>query len=354
MLPAPSDPNLESLQARVAGLIPQLPSLKHGKRIQQSLSTLLEMAAEEWDVLDWKILSAALQDLQRGFEVFYPYRHIRKIAMFGSARILPESPEYDLAVNFARCVTGHGFMVITGAGPGIMAAGNQGAGIGQSFGLNVQLPLEDQSNAFIAGDDKLIHFKYFFTRKLFFLRESDAIALFPGGFGTLDEAFESLTLMQTGKFGPAPLVLIDRPGGHYWHDWETFIKTQLLSRRLISPDDLSLYTITDSLDIACQTIADFYRVYHSSRYVGDQFVIRLKLPLSDWEIAQLNQDFPDVIGRGKIEKSAALPEEKGDETENLPRLVFEFNRQNFGRLYQLIHQINQMGVSVVTTHPEEK
>lgn len=355
MLPASSDSEVEVLQARVKDLIEQFPNLKHQKWIQRSLSTLLQMAGEDWEALDWKIVASSLQDLRRGCEVFYPYRHIRKIAVFGSSRISNDTSEYQLAVNFAHCVTAAGFMVLTGAGAGVMAAANQGAGAKQSFGLNIQLPFADQTNDFIAGDPKLIHFKYFFTRKLFFLRESDAIALFPGGFGTLDEAFETLTLMQTGKFDPAPLVLIDKPGGHYWHDWENFVQTQLLRRGLISADDLSFYQITDNLEVACQIITDFYRVYHSSRYVKDQFVLRLKSELSDAEVAQLNTDFPDLLSQGKIEKSLALPAEQGDETEQFPRLIFNFNRKNFGRLYQLIRQINQLGVtSEATLHPEQK
>ncbi|NEP04971.1 MAG: LOG family protein [Okeania sp. SIO4D6] len=219
---------VESIEAEVTKLVKNLPTLKHEKWIKRSLSTIVSMASEELDRLDWKILAASLQDMEKGFEIFYPYRHIRKITIFGSARTSPEAPEYQMAVNFARRITRQGFMVMTGGGGGIMQAGNEGAGAEKSFGLNIQLPFEKESNPFIEREQKLINFKYFFTRKLFFLRESDALALFPGGFGTLDEAFESLTLTQTGKYGPAPLVLIDCPGGNYWHDWNDFIHKQLL------------------------------------------------------------------------------------------------------------------------------
>lgn len=346
---------VDSLQAEVRALIEQLPSLKHEKWIGRSLSSLVRMAAEEFDTLDWKILSASLLDMERGFQIFYPYRHVRKICIFGSARTPPEAQEYQMAADFARRVSQQGFMVLTGAGGGIMQAGNEGAGAERSFGLNIQLPFEQTSNPFIEGDRKLINFKYFFTRKLFFLRESDALAMFPGGFGTLDETFECLTLAQTGKFGPAPLVLIDHPGGDYWHDWHAFIDKQLLRRRLISADDPSIYTITDNIETACKAISDFYRVYHSSRYVKELLVIRLKSELSDGDVEKLNDQFHDILVQGKIEKSPALAAEAGDETEHLPRLVLHFNQLDIGRLYQLISTINTLGATTPeTSHPEQK
>ncbi|NEP80158.1 MAG: LOG family protein [Okeania sp. SIO3B3] len=334
---------VESIEAEVTKLVKNLPTLNHEKWIKRSLSTIVSMAGEELNRLDWKILSASLQDMEKGFEIFYPYRHIRKITIFGSARTSPEAPEYQMAVNFARRITEQGFMVMTGGGGGIMQAGNEGAGAEKSFGLNIQLPFEHKSNPFIEGDQKSIKFKYFFTRKLFFLRESDALALFPGGFGTLDEAFESLALTQTGKYGPAPLVLIDCPGGNYWHDWNDFMQKQLVRRGLISPEDPSLYTITDNLEEACQAIVNFYRIYHSSRYVGEKLVIRLNSELSESDVEFLNQEFSDILTMGRIEKSKALPEELGDETVDLPRLVLNFNQKYSGRLYQMIAQINKTG-----------
>lgn len=343
------------LADELAELIEQLPALKHRKWIQRALEVLVRITGEEIDRLDWKILTTALEDLEQGFLTFYPYRHIRKITIFGSARLSPQSSEYQLAVQFARCVTQLGFMVLTGAGGGIMQAGNEGAGRDYSFGLNIQLPFEQHTNPFIIGDPKLINFKYFFTRKLFFLRESDAVALFPGGFGTQDEAFETLTLCQTGKYGPAPLVLIDEPEGDYWQSWQESIKKNLLQRNLISSEDLSLYTITNSLQEACDVIRNFYCVYHSSRYVDGLFVMRLNWQLTDEHIEQLNQEFSDILLKGKIEKSLALPPEMGDETQDLPRLVFYFNQKNYGRLYQLINQINQLGSCLrVEKHPEWK
>lgn len=349
------DPALKSLQTQLTALIDQLPTLQHGKWIQRALSVLLRLAGEEIDRLDWKILTASIQDMERAFQVFYPYRHVRKVTIFGSARIAPGTPEYKLASEFARYLVQQGFMVMTGAGSGIMEAGHEGAGPEMSFGLNIQLPFEQGANSFIQGDPKLIDFKYFFTRKLFFLRESDAIALFPGGFGTQDEAFECLTLCQTGRSGPVPLVLIDKPGGNYWQDWDAYIRNHLIQRRLISPEDTSLYTVTDDLNVAYEAIDSFYRLYHSSRYVGDLLVIRLKSELSDDQVEQLNENFSDILVKGRIEKSKALPQETPDETADLPRLILYFNQRDFGRLYQLLATISQMGASSpAATHPELK
>jgi uncharacterized protein (TIGR00730 family) len=346
---------LESLQTELSELITQLPSMKHGGLIQQALTTLMRMAEVEADRLDWKILNASLQDMEQAFRVFYPYRHVRKISIFGSARLAPDSPGYQVAVDFAKCVTQQGFMVITGGGPGIMQAGNEGATAEKSFGLNIRLPFEQGSNPFIEGDRKLVNFKYFFTRKLFFLRESDALALFPGGFGTLDEAFECITLMQTGKSELVPLVLIDQPGGNYWHSWETYMKDHLLKQGLISPDDLNLYTITDRIDVACEAIASFYRVFHSSRYVGEQLVLRLNSELSDAAVDDLNHQFGDMLVSGKIVKSLPLPQESRVSSVELPRLVMHFNQRDFGRLYQMIRMINQLGKPTPETlHPEHK
>ena len=352
---SPSDSALQSLQKDLAALIEQLPTLEHRKWIQRALAALMRLAGEEIERLDWKILTASVEDMERAFQVFYRYRHVRKVTIFGSARIGSDTPEYKLASEFARYLTQQGFMVITGAGGGIMEAGNEGAGPEKSFGLNIQLPFEQGANPFIEGDPKLINFKYFFTRKLFFLRESDAIALFPGGFGTQDEAFECLTLCQTGRSGPIPLVLIDRAGGTYWKEWDSYIRKHLIQRSLVSPDDTSLYTITDNVEVAYEAINNFYRVYHSSRYVGDQLVIRLKSELSDADVEQLNANFSDILVKGRIEKSRALSQETPDETAELPRLVLYFNRRDSGRLYQLIATISQMGASSpAATHPERK
>ena len=346
----------ESLQADIAELIARLPTLKNRQLIQQALATIVRLADTEIERLDWKILSAALVDMERGFQLFYNYRHVRKITVFGSARLASDTPEYQMALKFARAVSQLGFMVMTGGGGGIMQAGHEGAGRENSFGLNIQLPFEQLANPFIEGDPKLINFKYFFTRKLFLLKESDAIALFPGGFGTQDEAFECMTLTQNGKFGPVPLVLIDRPGGDYWRSWSEYIDKQLVQNGLVSPEDPSLYTVTDNLDVACDVITRFYQVYHSCRYVGNKLVIRLKTDISDAQVEQLNANFSQIIVQGRIEKSQALPQEAQDETFGLPRLILYFNQRDLGRLYQMIATINQMGTPSPedAAHPERK
>lgn len=345
----------DAVKAELSDLFEALPNVKHGKLIRQVLETVLRMMGHEVERLDWKILNAALQDMEKGFKTFQPYAHTRKITIFGSARLAPDTQEYQMAREFGRQIAQRGFMVMTGAGGGIMHAGNEGAGQDNSFGLNIQLPFEQGANPIMNDDPKLIDFKYFFTRKLFFLKESDAIALFPGGFGTQDEAFEALTLIQTGKAGPLPLVLLDRPGGDYWYNWDRYLKDQLLTKRLISPHDVYLYEITEDVEKACDLITNFYQVYHSSRYVGDRLVIRLKCPLGPALLERLNRDFSDLLATGKIETSAALPEEKGDETEALPRLVMHFNHRDFGRLHLMIRLINQLGLhSPESDHPEER
>ena len=351
-----SSPDNLPLERQLSALLKNLPNHPQGKSITRTLESLIRIADQDTEDLNWKILAAAVEDLEQGFTKFFSHRHTRKIAIFGSARTQSDRDEYKMAVEFARRIAQAGFMVITGAGGGIMQAGNEGAGRDNSFGLNIRLPFEQGANEAIEGDDKLIDFKYFFTRKLFFLKESDAVALFPGGFGTQDEAFETLTLCQTGKYGPVPLVLIDKPGGDYWRTWNNYVCNQLKGNGLISDEDPSLYTITDNLDVACETIKDFYRVYHSSRYVKKLFVMRLKLKLSQETVEQLNQDFSDIITTGKIIQGIAFPEEqKEPELLDLPRLSFYFNQKSLGRLHQLIATINNSGITCeATEHPEVK
>ncbi|MGA1411397.1 MAG: LOG family protein [Prochlorotrichaceae cyanobacterium] len=345
----------QALRTSLIQLVDNLSDYAHSALIAQALETLVRIADHDMERLDWKILIGSLQDMDRAFGVFHPYRHTRKIAVFGSARTVSTAPEYQMALDFSKRMAQQGFMVMTGAGGGIMEAANQGAGRDYSFGLNVHLPFEQEANPYVRGDEKLLQFKYFFTRKLFFLRETDAIAVFPGGFGTQDEAFEVLTLTQTGKFGPAPMIFVDRPGGEYWHQWSRYIEEQLLGNGLISPEDPSLYTITDRLEVACQAIVDFYRVYHSSRYVHQNFVMRLKTELSDQQVAELNDTFADLLVSGTIAKTKVLDTEQRDGTENLPRLIFHFNQRDLGRLYQMIMRINQMGATAPeSSHPEQK
>ncbi len=290
---------------------------------------------------DYKLMNRSLKEMRIANEVFYPYRHQQKVGVFGSARTDPEEPEYKAAVEFSDKMREAGFMTITGAGPGIMAAGNEGAGREHSFGLDISLPFEASANAFINGDEKLIDFDYFFTRKLSFVKESDAVAAFPGGFGTMDEIFETLTLIQTGKAAIYPLVLIDAKGGKYWKFWQQFIVEHLSRLKLISDDDFHLYMVTDDVDEAVAEIVKFYSTFHSYRYCGDRLVIRLKKKLSDEKMKSLSEEFGDIIKSGEFEQCDPLPEEANEpRLADLPRLVFRHRRRNFGRLRKFIDAIN--------------
>lgn len=295
---------------------------------------------------DVKILSRTLQELRYAFKVFSPYRQRRKVTIFGSARTSPDHPAYQQAVLFSRRMAAEGWMVITGAASGIMEAGHVGAGRENSLGLNILLPFEQAANPVIAGDPKLVHMKYFFTRKLMFVKETSALCCLPGGFGTLDEGLEVLTLLQTGKRDMVPVVFLDEPHGDYWAAFQEFVTRQLLRRGMISPEDLSLYRITTEVDEAVREILDFYRVYHSMRYVHRRLVMRLTQPLGAEVIDQLNTGFADLLAEGKFELSGPLEEEREErELAALPRLVFTFNRSSFGRLRQLIDTINRAAMS---------
>lgn len=290
---------------------------------------------------DAKVIQTALRELRYAFRLYAPYAATRKVTIFGSARTQPDKKEYQQAVEFGAKMAEAGFMVITGAGPGIMQAGHEGAGPERSFGANIRLPWEQGANPVIAEDKKLVTFKYFFTRKLTFIRHSDAIALFPGGFGTLDEGYEALTLMQTGKSQLMPLVLIDKPGGTYWKTWDRHVREHLLRDALISPDDLDLYAITDSADEAVRIITRFYRNFHSTRFVRDLLVIRMQHTPTDTAVAAMNEDFGDIIEGEAIHRIEVTPEELEDEELlDLPRIAFGFNRRDYGRLRQLIDRIN--------------
>ncbi len=290
---------------------------------------------------DVRVIQTAVRELRYSFKLFAPFAQYRKVTIFGSARTAPNKIEYRQAIDFARKMAAENFMVITGAGPGIMSAGHEGAGAERSFGVNIRLPWEQSANAIMLKDKKLITFKYFFTRKLIFIRHSDAIALFPGGFGTMDEGYEALTLMQTGKSQLMPLVLIDRPGGSYWRVWDQNVREHLLENNLISPEDLHLYQITDDTDQAVRWITRFYRNFHSTRFVRDQFVIRLKYAPSSSAIESLNREFADIILGDKIRIIEPLPEEREHEDfVDLPRIAFGFDRKSYGRLRQMIDVLN--------------
>jgi len=307
------------------------------------LASVAGLVTDGTDRLDLKIASAALSEMRAAFRVFAPYRDTPKVTMFGSARILPDDPLYVQARSLAAALAERGWMVITGAGPGIMAAGMEGAGTDMSFGINIRLPFEQGANAFIADDPKLVEMKYFFTRKLMLMKESDGFVILPGGFGTLDEAFELLTLIQTGKAEPSPIVLLNRPGGTYWHVWDAFIRDEVASRGLISEDDCVLYRITDDVAESVHEVTRFYRNYHSRRFVGDLLVMRLRSAPTDGELAMLNTSFSDIVVRGGIERTEPLtPEVNGNDHLDLPRIAFHFDRIHHGRLRTMIDALNHL------------
>jgi uncharacterized protein (TIGR00730 family) len=312
--------------------------------VQQLKETADKLIRDHANRGDVKLLSTALKELRYAFKVFAPYRNRRKVTVFGSARVPAEDASYQQAVAFSRRVAEAGFMVITGAARGIMEAGHVGAGRENSIGVNILLPFEQYANAIIAGDNKLMHLKYFFTRKLLFVKESDAVALFPGGFGTLDEGFEVLTLVQTGKSHIFPIVLVDTPGCGYWGPWLEYVDKVLLRRNLISPPDMSLFKVTDSVEEAAQEVVTFYRVYHSMRYVRGDLVLRLQHRLSESLMTMIRSEYADILEGGTFEQTTALPAEANDpHLAQLPRLVFRFDRHNLGRLRMLIDTINREG-----------
>jgi uncharacterized protein (TIGR00730 family) len=329
------------LDERIAQFAAAIPGVKDPALLVELMTTGARIGRMNIAPGEFKLFNRALKEMRHAEEVFKPWRNIRKVAVFGSARTSPDEAEYKAAVEFTRRMREAGFMTITGAGPGIMAAGNEGAGRADSFGLNILLPFETAANEFIAGDEKLVSFNYFFTRKLSFVKESDALVGFPGGFGTMDEVFESLTLIQTGKSAIYPIILIDAKGGSYWEFWAQFIREHLLRLGLIAESDLALYKVTDDIDEAVAEIVRFYQVFHSYRYVGDKLVMRLLKPLAAGEPERLQGEFADLLKSGKFTQRDAL-EEENDEPEmaRLPRLVFRHQRRDYGRLRQLIDAIN--------------
>ncbi|MBI4372206.1 MAG: TIGR00730 family Rossman fold protein [Candidatus Omnitrophica bacterium] len=312
--------------------------------LAQMITTVLKLQDEKVDRGDLKILNTTLKELRWAFRVFRPYRPIRKVSIFGSARTGKQDPNYRVAKQFGDFMAKSGWMVVTGGSSGIMQAGNEGAGPAQSFGANIRLPFEQAANPVIANDRKLINFKYFFTRKLIFVKESDAICLFPGGFGTLDEGFEVLTLIQTGKMMPRPIVMVDTRRGAYWSSWLAFMKRAILKSKMINPEDMSLFQMVQSPREAHDVITRFYKHYHSMRFVGDLLVIRLEKMLQARDLQKINRSFKDIILKGKIEPSGALSQELSEtDLIRLPRLVFAFNHKSYGRLKQMIDAINLMG-----------
>ena len=335
---APADPKL---YRQIQELIKAKGGGANEAEVADIIENALKLLSDVKDSGDIRVIQTAVRELRYAFRLFAPYAEKRKVTIFGSARTLPSKAEYKQAVEFGHKISQAGFMVITGAGGGIMQAGHEGAGPENSFGANIRLPWEQSANPVIAKDKKLVTFRYFFTRKLIFIRHSDAIALFPGGFGTLDEGYEALTLMQTGKSQLMPLVLIDKPGGTYWKTWDKQVREHLLRDKLIDANDLNLYRITDSTDEAVRIITRFYRNFHSTRFVKDLFVIRLRHAPSPSAIEAMNEDFADIIIGPSIQRIDPTPDEVADQDNvELPRIAFGFNRRDYGRLRQLIDVLN--------------
>jgi hypothetical protein len=340
-LQSTGDADLDRL---IQGILDELHITSNRDQIHEMLAGVVRLAQGHPERLDLKIANAALREMREGFEVFAPYRQVRKVTMFGSARTLPTDPLYEQARDLASRLAALGWSTVTGAGPGIMAAGLEGAGPDHSFGINIRLPFEQEPNQFIVSDPKLVSMKYFFTRKLLLVKESDGYAVLPGGFGTLDEGFELLTLLQTGKAQPAPVVLLEVPGGTYWHAWDRFVSEEVAARGLISPDDISLFLVTDDVAEAAGEILGFYRNYHSLRWVGDRLIVRLQAAPTAPEAATLTEEFAGILRHGAIEVlPGPLPTEvREDDNLGLARVALAFDRHSYARLRCLIDALNAL------------
>lgn len=309
--------------------------------IAEILETVLKLAQNQPSRGDLKILNTALKELRYAFELFAPYRSTRKVSIFGSTRVQEGDPYYQMAAALGHRLAEEGFMVITGAGGGIMQAGHEGAGADRSFGVNIDLPFVQEPNRIIRNDPKLITFHFFFTRKLIFVKEADAVVFFPGGFGTQDEALETLTLAQTGKSQLIPILLVDLPGKGYWREWEGLVRRRMLQQGFISEQDLSLFKILEDNDAAIREIKNFYHRYHSYRFVKQSLVIRMVDPPTQALIERLNAEFQDILSNGRVRQIEPFPEEADEpESLHLHRLLVPFNRKDFGRLRQMIDRIN--------------
>jgi hypothetical protein len=311
--------------------------------VREMILSALKAGQEDDERADLKLMNTTLKEMRFTAKVFGPYRNVRKVTVFGSARTAPTEPVYAMARDFGRKLAESGYMVITGGGAGIMQAVNEGAGPEHSFGVNIRLPFEQRANPVLEGNPRLITYKYFFNRKVAFLKEADAVALFPGGFGTLDEAMETLTLVQTGKRNPLPLVLVDEPGGTYWTKWIKFMEDELQTHGYISASDFSLFERVSSVEAAVKHINRFYSRYHSMRYVNGQLVLRLTSALAPNQVNKLKERFHDILlPHGDIVSSGALPVEADEpEIDRLARLVVDFDRKDLGRLRGLIDAVNE-------------
>ena len=334
------DPELDQ---RLLGVIAAAGATDGVDQLFEILVSAVKLAGDGADRLDLKITNAALREMREAFKLFAPFRDVPKVTIFGSARTLPDDPLYLRTRDVAAGLAAAGWIIVTGAGPGIMAAGAEGAGPDHSLGVNIRLPFEQPSPLFGSEDNRLVTMKYFFTRKLMLMKESAGFVVLPGGFGTLDEVFELLTLLQTGKAAPAPIVLLEVPGGTYWRAWERFIRDEVAARGLVSADDLALATITDDVATATDEILGFFRNYHSIRYVGNRLVIRLRAAPTRTELGDLNERFGDICTRGRIESAPPqAPEISGHDHVDLPRIALHFDRASHGRLRALIDALNAL------------
>jgi uncharacterized protein (TIGR00730 family) len=332
-----------SVDQTIDQLMERVGNIHHPEIVREMILAALKAGQEGEARADLKLMNSTLKEMRFTTKVFAPYRARRKVTVFGSARTGPHKPLYAMAKRFGQRLREADYMVITGAGPGIMQAVNEGAGSDHSFGVNIRLPFEQRANPTLEGSPRLIMYKYFFNRKVAFLKESDAVALFPGGFGTLDEAMETLTLVQTGKRAPLPILLFDEPEGEYWSEWLVFIQKELLARGYVSPADLRLFEQVSSEDTALANIERFYKRYHSLRYVNGKLVIRLVTPLDVQKVEQLRHAFSDILlPDGGITQTGPLAREADEpEIAHLARLVVDFNRRDFGRLKSLIDALNR-------------
>ena len=333
--------NIPEIDDKISSLVNNHFASENKDFLHQMFTSVAKIGLESSDTGELKLLNCNIKELRYAFRVFSEYLEIRKVVIFGSSRTPENQAEYKMAKEFAQKIAKKNFMVITGAGEGIMEASNKGAGKDKSFGVNILLPVEQKPNKFISNE-RLINFKYFFTRKLVFLKESDATVLFPGGFGTLDEGAEVLTLVQTGKSKPRPIIFLEPEGSNFWKEWNNFIKNKLLKNNYISKEDLSLFQVVSNIDQAIEEIENFYSVYHSIRFVKDKTVLRLKKPVPNETLQKINEVFKDILTDGNIEAGLPLKDEvKNNEHVDLPRLIMLFNRKNFGRLMELIRFINK-------------
>ncbi|MEM9417982.1 MAG: LOG family protein [Planctomycetota bacterium] len=345
--PNPVDQSMIAEMNKLVAHVGGNPDSIQGKSVREIMHTGLKLITDEANLGEVKLISRALKELRYALKVFRPYDDHPKISVFGSARTPEDHPDYQAAVRFSRTMAESGWMVITGAGDGIMRAGHAGSGRESAFGVAIRLPFETNANDVIVGDPKLVTFRYFFTRKLMFMWMSHAVALFPGGFGTQDEGFEALTLIQTGKAPLVPIVMIDAPGTHaagtgYWMHWDNYVTKSLLENGWISPEDKNLYFVTDDPAAAARHVSGFYRNYHSQRFVRDDLVLRIRRPLTEKQLDQLSDEYASLIVEGKINQGGPLESER--DHLQLPRLWFHHTKHGYGKLRAMIDQINKFDI----------